>query len=354
MSRILHLTFHQGCLKAFEHVANIFRLELESWFIPTLKPLEFDGTSSGNVLYNIDHDRAERIWNKHASFFNTFDIIITSDTAPLARIFLQNSWSKPLIIWICNRFDYHDGTSKFPDPEYYELFKSATSKSNVKIIAYTDYEHYYCKSRGVITGGLTITPFFNNTISNPIIKKKEFFLPPYHNETIFFPEKGKTLSPFLNEMGIPNYCGRYGKSEELCSFIGIIHLPYAWSNISLFENISLGIPYFIPSIKFFMKLLKIPNYFHQNSNDINVGPFRGLNVEKSRAISNVNVETIILSEWYKPERKEIFIYFDSWQDLKNKTLIYSLTDGFNRDRIKTYNEKYSQEMINKWNMVFNN
>ena len=55
-------------------------------FIPNLVSGEFDGISSGNALYNVGHERAQNIWNKHKDYFNQFDAIITSDTAPLVSM----------------------------------------------------------------------------------------------------------------------------------------------------------------------------------------------------------------------------------------------------------------------------
>src|SRR3990172_2220243 len=77
------------------------------------------------------------------------------------RIFLQHGWQKPLIIWICNRFDFYDKYTRdhpFPDQEYYDLFNKATKQDTVKIIGYTPYEHEYVATKGITTGGLTIKP----------------------------------------------------------------------------------------------------------------------------------------------------------------------------------------------------
>jgi len=63
----------------------------------------------------------KKFGNLHKDYFDTFDVIVTSGTAPLHESFLQNGWTKPLIIWICNRFDYCDYASldcNFPDQEY--------------------------------------------------------------------------------------------------------------------------------------------------------------------------------------------------------------------------------------------
>ena len=104
-TKALHLTFHKGCESELATISEALSIELQTWFIPDLPVHFLDGVAHGNALYNIGHERAERIWNLHKEYFEQFDVIITSDTAPLARIFLQNGFKKPLIIWICNRFD---------------------------------------------------------------------------------------------------------------------------------------------------------------------------------------------------------------------------------------------------------
>ena len=88
--KILHITYHNGCKITLDYVAQSLRHEITTQF--------------ADWNYNIGHNRAIDVWNKHKDYYNQFDIIITSDTCPLARIFLQNNYSGKLIIWICNRF----------------------------------------------------------------------------------------------------------------------------------------------------------------------------------------------------------------------------------------------------------
>lgn len=332
--KILHLTFHKGCMKEIDSVAAALGYDVVTWFIPSLPPLFFDGVTSGNALYNIGHDRAERIWELHKDYFETFDIILTSDTAPLSRIFLQNGFKKPLIIWVCNRFDYYDGQSldcEFPDREFYDLFRQATQQENVKVIAYTAFEQYYAKRKGVDLGSLIITPcalnqdshLLNTAIPSHVNKADSFALPPYHNETNFM-----KLSNFLTKSGIKNYCGRYNGSLDLYDFKGIIHLPYSWSNLALFENMAIGIPYFIPSKAFFKELAASGNYFFPNL------PLP------------VPDDLISLSEWYSSEHQEIFTFFDSWSDLKVKL---ETTDyQKKREKIRHHAVKHKKTMLKRW------
>ena len=68
--KVLHLSFHRGCIKDFEAVARELSLDLTSWYI--LHPGDrsfFDEKRPGNSIYNIGHDRAVRVWKKHKDYF---------------------------------------------------------------------------------------------------------------------------------------------------------------------------------------------------------------------------------------------------------------------------------------------
>jgi hypothetical protein len=338
---LLHLTFHKGCMREIEYVAAECGLELTTLFIPNLPPFSFDPLSHGNVLYNMGHDRAIRIWHNLSSFFEQFDVVLVSDTAPLSRIFLQNDWNKSLIIWICNRFDYTDYASldcDFPDKEYYDLFRNATQLSHVSIVSYMNFEQYYLQERGIIITKDTIKPCAPVEISSTsnesfipaaVVKEETFFIPPYHNDTIFV-----DLEKKCSDLGIPSYRGRYNGVQDLYGFKGIIHIPYSWSTIAFFENMQLGIPYFIPSFSFLKQLVgqgKL-NFFHPQAEIL------------------LDKERVDLSDWYSKEFESIITYFDSWSDLQEKI------QGTNFDvlskKIKSFALMHKKIMIAKWKQIF--
>lgn len=339
--KVLHLSFHAGCIQDFNIVAQELGLDLTTWF-PLQSKEARDALDpqcfNGNSIYNIGHERAQRIWKKNKDYFDQFDVIVTSDTAPLARIFLQNKWKKPLIIWICNRFDYYDGASldcAFPDPEYYELFRKAKQQKNVTIVGYVAYEHFYAKSKGVDTGSLIIKPCgsletsFRNGKQSSIpatINKKETFMIPPREGSDYLMQKCK-------ELGISVYAGNYNGPYDLKDFKGIIHFPYAWSNLALFENMHLGLIHFVPSAQ----LLK--QWFHSSFRSSY--PFFSLN----------DVNNLHLSEWYCPEHKDLIVYFDSWEDLKKK--IESTDYAVMRKKIGEFGKHHKQEMLRRWSNVFN-
>jgi hypothetical protein len=337
--KVLHLTFHRGTENEFSAVARYFNFDLTTWFIPEFPDKFFDGVSPhGNHLYNIDHGLAERVWQKHKDFFNSFDAVITSDTAPLSRIFLQNNFTNPLIIWICNRFDYADTASlngrRFPDKEYYQLFRDAQRKKNVKIVSYTPFEYVYAQSKGVDCGMLIIKPIcdLTNILSSTteiktaipveIDKHETFFIPSYINDHKY------NVQNICKTLGINAYCGRYNGPLDLVGFKGIIHLPYAWSNLALWENVQNGLIYFIPSIVF---ARKIPGYYFQD-------------------MSYFLKKEAGFSEWYNPENARLFVYFDSWADLKQK--IATLDFEAKRKEVLDCAQNHKKTMIERWSHLF--
>lgn len=322
--KVLHMSFHTGCQNDIEYMAKELNLDLTF--------MEFDdGITKTNTKYNIGHKRAEDCWNKYKDYFNTFDLVITSDTAPISRVFLQHNFSKKLIIWVCNRFDYYDSASldcKFPDEEYYQLISSIKNKPNVIIAGNSFFENYYAKNiKNTDIGSLVIKPIgcmsklyenYNNTdVEN---KNETFFIPQYHNETILM-----NLHSKLTELNIKSFNGRHGGLKDLQQFKGIIHIPYAWSTISMYESFHLGMIYFIPSITFIMTLSGSGNFWFQP-------PF--------------SKELLKLSEWYNDDNKENFVYFDSWEDLKNK--INSTDYGLKKQLILSFAKEHCNKQLDMW------
>ena len=124
--------------------------------------------------------------------------------------------------------------------------------------------------------------------------------------------------------------GRYNGPKDLAEFAGVIHIPYAWSNLALFEGIQLQIPFFIPSLKFLKYLI------HTDTDKTD-----------SFFWSPPLIEDVLnLSEWYCKDFEKIFIYFDSWNDLKDK--INTLDYEKHKVLLKDIGDKHEKEMLKKW------
>jgi len=311
--KLLHISYHKGCIEDFNYVAKKLNVEVDNFFV------------FKKFSYNIGEKRANDLYNQYKDYFDSFDVILTSDTAPLSRIFLQNNFKK-LIIWICNRFDYAEMSTndcEFPDIKYYELFKNAITLPNVKIASYTEFEHIYANKKGIPLSDFTIKPIGNNLWGDISISSGDdtFFIPDYHNDTIFMNLKQKCI-----DLGINVYQGRYNGPNDLKKFKGIIHIPYAWSNLALFENLQNNLIYFIPSKCFLLELSKMSNFWWQNCNYLE--------------------KYIEYSEWYHKDYEECFVYFDSWEDLvyKIKSTNFDNKKQLIKDRINWHTNYY----MNRW------
>jgi hypothetical protein len=324
------MTFHNGCKNDFEDVAKELGLELTTWYVQDLPKGFWEGFYAGNEIYNVSHRRAERVWKLHNDFFNLFDVIITSDTAPLSRIFLQNGWQKPLIIWICNRFDYthgNGGEDRFPEPEYYELFRKAATMNNVRIVSYTPFEYEYARRKGINIGTRTIKPigkkeqpFDVSQSSIPSTIKKE--------ETLFvFPRlEHHQIQRVIQECAqrdIKAWSGVYNGPEDLKGFKGVLFFPYAFSNLALYENLLRGVIHFVPTQRFLTQLNFVRAGMHGNLN---------------------------WCEWYFNMYKDCFVFFDSWQDLQQK--VQKINYQELHKKIKEFGQRHRITMIEEWRTLF--
>lgn len=327
--RILHITHHKGCEADLHYVCDRLNYELDTQF--------------ATWNYNVTEKLATEIWEKHKDYYNKFDIIITSDTAPLCRILLQNNFKGKLIVWVCNRFDYNDGASNefdkdnnplFPDKAYYEMFRATQSLKHVKVISYTKFEHEYAsKYRDVKWKPIIIKPCSylessgKSDIPVYIDKSKTFFITRYHNDNILLDLKAKCES-----MGIEVYRGSYNGASDLKGMKGIIHIPYAWSNFAIFESFAIGNVHFIPTKEFLFNLADSGDFFWSP-------PF--------------DRDLIESSEWYLPEHKELFVYFNNWDQLKKLTSDQELINE-KRKLVKEFSKSHIKSTIAEWKNTIEN
>lgn len=319
--KLLHLSFHKGCINSFQYICGKLSINVENMYFFNEN---IQGKQTHNEYYVMTKEKALYFWKKYRDYFEGFDAIITSDTAPLSRIFLENGWDKPLYIWICNRFDYAiEG-----DQEYYKLFRSLNSRDNVKVFGYTSFEVEYCLLRNVVIENVInpcggVSDEYSKCVLKPELNNV-FYIPCYHNDT-----KMMDLASHLALMGIPVIGNeKYNGPLDLLNYKGVIHIPYAWSNLSFFEMLHLGIVYFIPSKRFLIELSKSRNFFWSP-------PYIP--------------QLLSVSEWYNPFYDSVVVKFDSWDMLREK--ITNLDYDKHRIYVKEFGKKYEDLTLHKWKNI---
>lgn len=344
--KLLHISHHVGCMRDHAYVYNKLNIDYEFWRFP-------------KDVYNISKQLANEVWNKRKDYFNTFDYIVTSDTAPLSRIFMENIHEvKPsIVVWICNRFDYNMEN----DSAFYQLFSkiSNENQNKFKIVPYSDFEIIWCNIKGLTNLLPVVTPIGINLVElEPNIDNlnefkqfyihdsnaKEFysdkndlidkvFIPIYSNDNHYF-----KLKNILDENNIKCFNGGYTHSSDLKNCKCMVTFPEQFSKFITFETIQNEIIVLLPSDKYLISL-------HPTSNN-------NRNYWFNNPLGYLDKNTIQLCEWYR--YKNCRIYFDSIEDLINK--IKSLTPEIIQEKrkwCKIYGKEIEATNIKAWKEILN-
>jgi len=327
MNRTLHITNHIGTIA---NINNVFKLLGEPSKLSTIKyPLPL----------HINSDYANILWNHYASISNDFDTVIITDIALYARPFLQNmdKHSLHIIIYVTNRFDWGLFSKNHPDyPYFIDLYRNWSKTPRVTFCADNRYDQYYCQLENVhfyYKDIIRLTPPLREPVAS--ITQRAFLHA--RGTPIYF--YGETLSNQGVEYDIfgPGHT-KYRDTSHIAEYKAIIHLPYQSNIQSLWENLGYSIVYCIPS-QTFLEQLVFENhwYFWEEYQQ---------NWEYIKKDKEIVMKSISLAEWYQPELADMFVFFDSWEDLGEKwgTVDFESKKSIIWEYMNTNNQLYA----NRW------
>lgn len=301
--KVLHLSFHYGCINDVQNAFGKLGHEIVHEFLKYKLP------------YNISASLANNLWEHNKDYYNSFDVIITSDTVALCYQFILNfSELKPhLIILNCNRFTYAMEHDSLFMTKLREIQNNAANLSKATFIPYTDFERVWCGKHEVFLHERAIMPVgkYQHHVNDEKDIKDSFheletqykckddantvFLQRYHNHYRYM-----DLARTLHDQGISCVRGAYYDIDELKKYQAIVVLPDQFSKYFTFESIQAELVVMLPSTKFLMELVAKEGYY--------------FSVEGSGG--RLTKEFVNMCEWTKyPEAR---IYFDSFDDLFDK------------------------------------
>ena len=333
---ILHISHHIGCFRDQEYILNQLGFEVTNHKF-------YDGT------FQITEEIANNFWKVHKDQLNSFDYILTSDTAPLSRIFLENQqeFTSKLIIWICNRFDYRMES----ESNYYKLFSEAEQNSNIKIVPYSHFEKIWCTQKGtnlmnhqyIPPCGINLKESLSNIPETSYFKEMygegqqlpdaDVIVPIYHNDNHFF-----NMSEYLKSHQISVYNGGFRNIDQLIKYKAFVHMPDAFSKFLCFELIHAHIPAILPSKKLLYDLSKQPNYF--------------FNIWGSGGANLLEPDWIPWCEWYDEELTKCRFYYDSFDEIPS--IIKSIDKDLMREEFEKCSKYLENESLSKWKTFYNN
>jgi len=311
--KILYISRHEGTIANFDYIAKHLGFN-----ITLLKP---DYGYSGKPKC-FEKDKCRSFVKEKCS---EFDFIIISDIIPDSYIYLTNKCNKKIILEITNRFDY-----SVKDKTYYKVMAQAVKKQNVIVAENNPFEVYHaCEKNIFIPNYYLIRPVGNPP--NNIVKKEHGG---YHDivGTIFniYQPTSRLLEEKLNKIKLPykRLPHKYGGPLILATYKAIIMLPYQVSVMKMMENIRYGVPMIIPSEKLMRELIKGKYGF--------------------AAIQLFNIPNGVRKyiEFYNDEFRDLFIYFDNFNDLPN--IIKNTDFKAIREKEKKFMKSYEQKVLKMW------
>lgn len=292
--KIFHYTMHNGCAEDIKNLFQKYNVELTTHIPQNRQHQE----------YIINKQKSEYLWNIHSEDFLNSDVLIFSDTIPFSRPVLENidklSPDVKIILWVTNRFNYAiEG-----DQSYYDLLNKVKNDPRIFFLYANKFEKVYMHNFVDLSSSNEF--FFNPygirnkkdfNLENKKDHKNKLFVMSYQNEKQFYP-----LYEKLNSLGVDfysksdwipqnQYCGPY--EIETCS--AILHIPYSWGTIALWEYLSIGKTFILPSLEWLNSAYQKYPLFFQTYKSID-------------AISN-------FSQWYCEENRNLFIYFDDLSEI---------------------------------------
>jgi hypothetical protein len=335
--KVLHLSHHYGCLKDHQYIAKELGLDLTSVFT------HWD-TVIPKGCFRMTLDLANTIWENNAEYFNEFDYVITSDTAPISRIFLENfdKFDGTLIVWVCNRFDYNmEG-----DMSYYNLFRKYVDHPRVKVVPYTEFENIWMTRFGIKTKYSTIKPI-GLTIPDPLSEDEshiigfdgnyeldlsggDVLVSRYHNDNKFQNSR-KICEGFGLKTGTATYRG----AEELKKISDLYEcfliFPDAYSKFTTFELMQIGMPIILPSEELLLDLSRKPNYFFS---------------------TGIYPQTVKYCEWYNEHYENFAVYFEEMDGIGEAVSMVRENRTVILQKMSDCAIIHKEHELNKWREIY--
>ena len=330
--KILHLSHHVGCFKDQEYVLTKLGHEVTNQKIvgfgetlTLIPPIE---------SFRMSAPLARVVWSEVKDYLNSFDVVVTSDTAPASRIILENieEFTGKLVIWICNRYNY----DIFEDHGWTKLFDKANDFPNVKIVPYTLFEKIWAEANGIRTDNWeVITPLGKwAATSDPVEKDNDVWVGMYWNDNKFMNLKQKLL-----DMGVKAQGGddeRYSDVNELKRHYAMITLPDAPSKLVCFELIHLGVPALLPAKPLMKELKNTPGY--------------GIPLAPAQFDDNI----IDVLEWYDPELEDCRYYYNSFEEIPKLITNIKHSQDVIKENCEYHSQRLEEKVLGQWKNLYDN
>jgi len=151
------------------------------------------------------------------------------------------------------------------------------------------------------------------------------------------------------KVGFPNL---YRNARELVRYKAVLHVPYAWSTLALWEFLQAGLVVIVPSARFFLQMMSncevwgpwlcnALQLLHPGITPTDILWFQDFD-------HVISVEDLLAAEWWAPQNAEMLVFFDSWEDLREIANVSSEDWEQHRAKVRAIMRLRTTSTLRQW------
>lgn len=342
--KLFNLDLHISVIQDVKNILNCIygdQIEIVNWSISGHNWVFQQDTPKVEVVNqwswrSINAQMIQQFQNYYKDFFSSFDGFIVTHTPVFALLY--EIFDKP--IFVVNSCRYEQPFSWTNDIEMWrflnEKLKNMWDKKQLIAISNNRSDALYLKlGTGIISEYIPSLCAYTNYIYNPTCDKAVVY-----GDRHLFPHSEK-----LVERPKAGYSWK-----ELYSYKAIVHVPYEMSTMSIFEQITAGIPLFFPTRRFYIECIQngkmvLNTRYGKNKIISEVYDFyKSLDLWLDNADYYVNDET--------PKTLKYLYYYDSFEDLVKQIESFEESDEIRIKRNEWLQERKSL-IFESWRTIIN-
>lgn len=323
----------KNILENLGHQVDSLSLSGHSWVFE--KENNLTKVINKNNWQSIDEEMCNRFYEEYKSELDSYDGFICA--YPPAFSLLYEKFNKPIIVVSATRFEFPftDNKTKWENLNFY-----LKNNKNIIKVSNNKFDKFYCE-------------LFTEEKWHLIPSLCEYTNAKYNNskeQSLLF-SKRLPINGLINKDSLGKYSW-----EELYSYKSIIHIPYNYSTMSIFEQYTANVPLLFPSKKLLIEL------FNKNLAMSEISFRQVLNLPAENVLEIYNdpnvytnlstfIENINFCDFYDKEWMPHLTYFDKVEELPNILINLNNKQISNKMQLATLERK--EKIYKLWDELLN-
>lgn len=284
---------------------------------------------------NIDEEMCDKFYEAYKNELDKYDSFIVTHTPVFCKLY--EKFNKPIICISSTRYEYPYTTNK---EKWLSLNRYLVNNKNIIRVTNNLFDKYYCET--LAGGEWKYIPSLCEYTGEKYTGK---------NNNFILYSKYKNIDGTINKDSLGRYSWR-----ELYDNKAIVHIPYNYSTMSIFEQYMANIPLLFPTKKHLVEMylegvamseISFLQVLRKQPDDL-LNVFHNPNLYNNL---NIFIENIRYADFYNEEWMPHIEYFDDDRELSTKLQILNFQEISNK--MKEVNLDRKEKIYNLWKETIN-